>query len=230
MSQDLSNLSPEQLAELQRQNCIFCKIIAGEIPSKKIYEDEKVLVILDINPGSEGHCLLLPKKHYQIMPQIPKDDLGHLFVTAKKISRTLLKALGLQGTSLFIANGAAAGQKAPHFMMHVIPRHRGDMLFSIPKNKVNREELVSVHEKLIQRFGGKKPAVKKPIATSEPKIVEVEKVEEIKDEDIKPETNEQNMEDEVDSVVEELSGHKDKKNKHSKANQPDIDKISKLFT
>ena len=109
---DTSNMSPEEIMGLQKQNCIFCKIISKEIPSKFIHEDERVAVILDINPANEGHCLILPKEHYQILPQIPPDMIGYMAEIAKKTSRSLLKSIGVQGTTVFVANGALAGQKA----------------------------------------------------------------------------------------------------------------------
>lgn len=135
------------------QNCIFCKIVSGEIPANTVFEDDKVKVILDINPASEGHCLVLPKKHYQVMPQIPMEEIGYIFDIAKKTSHALLKGYGLQGTTIFVANGIAAGQKAPHFMVHVIPRHQGDTLFDIPKNHIKEKELNIIQKKLLKRFG-----------------------------------------------------------------------------
>ncbi|MFH0876568.1 MAG: HIT family protein [archaeon] len=141
----------ESISDMQRQQCIFCKIASGEIPSKKIYEDDIALVILDINPAGEGHCLILPKKHYQIMPQVPQKELGHLFIVAKKVSHALLRGLSASGTSIFVANGAVAGQKAPHFIIHVMPRREGDGLFNIPKKNVKEDEL----ERIMQMLGAK---------------------------------------------------------------------------
>src|SRR3989338_4502601 len=86
----LKNMSPEEIAQLQREQCIFCQIISGKIPTKKIYEDELAVAIVDINPASKGHLLLLPKEHYMIMPQVPDGLLAHLFLLAKKLSQTFL--------------------------------------------------------------------------------------------------------------------------------------------
>jgi histidine triad (HIT) family protein len=149
---DLSSLSPEEIIEMQRKNCIFCKIINKEIPSNEIYSDDKVFVILDINPANEGHCLILPKQHFQILPQIPDELIGYLSITAKKTSRVLLKAIGVKGTTIFIANGAIAGQKAPHFMIHVIPRKHNDLLFQLPKNAADEKKLEEVKNKLSARL------------------------------------------------------------------------------
>ncbi|MDD5086690.1 MAG: HIT domain-containing protein [Candidatus Nanoarchaeia archaeon] len=141
--EELANMSPEQIQELQKQNCIFCHIVSGRVASKKIYEDDKVLAILDINPLNPGHMLLLTKEHYQIMPQIPDDIIAHIFMVAKKLSHACLRALNAEGTNVFIANGAPAGQKASHFMVHIIPRMKADKLttFDLSEKKVSEDAL-----------------------------------------------------------------------------------------
>ncbi|MFA5797748.1 MAG: HIT domain-containing protein, partial [Candidatus Woesearchaeota archaeon] len=88
---DTSNMSAEEIAELQKQNCIFCKIAEKQIPAKVIHEDIDVICVLDINPASEGHILVFPKKHYMILPHIPDETLGRLFTHVKLMSHTLLK-------------------------------------------------------------------------------------------------------------------------------------------
>lgn len=142
-SDDLSNLSPEEIEELQRKNCIFCQIAKGIVNSKKIYEDDKVIAILDINPANPGHTLILPKEHYMILPQIPEELISYIFIIAKGISNALLKALGATGTNIFLANGAGAGQRAPHFMVHIIPRIENDGIkcFNLPELRISEEEL-----------------------------------------------------------------------------------------
>ncbi len=119
-------LSPEEIAAISRQQCIFCHIAAGRVASKKIYEDDKVVAVLDINPANPGHVLIVPREHYVIMPQIPEDVLQHIGMVAKGVSHAQLKALKAQGTNIFVANGVTAGQRAQHFMMHVIPRMEKD--------------------------------------------------------------------------------------------------------
>lgn len=130
LEEKLKNMSPEELAKLQKQQCIFCQIIANKIPVKKIYEDEQCLAILDINPAAKGHILLIPKEHYAIMPQVPEDTLKHLTKISKKLSQLLLKALKVSGTNIFIANGLAAGQRAQHFLVHIIPRKELDEIMT----------------------------------------------------------------------------------------------------
>ncbi len=120
------NLSPEQIAAMSKQQCIFCHIASGRVAAKKIYEDDKVVCVLDINPGNPGHVLIVPKEHYVIMPQLPEDLLQHIGMVAKGVSKAQLKALKAQGTNVFVANGVTAGQRAQHFMMHVIPRMEND--------------------------------------------------------------------------------------------------------
>jgi histidine triad (HIT) family protein len=136
----LKNMSPEELLEYQKKNCIFCYISSGKIPAKKVYEDEKVLAILDKNPATEGHLLLLPREHYSIMPQVPADVLEHFFIVAQSLAKSQLKAYQAQGVSIFVANGQAAGQRAPHFMIHLIPRKDGDNIgLKVPQNKITEE-------------------------------------------------------------------------------------------
>ena len=108
------------------ENCIFCKIIKGEIPSFKVYEDDDFLAILDINPASKGHTLLMPKKHYAIMPQMPNDLIEKMGVAVKKISNVMIKMLGARGTLIYVANGGGAGQVAPHFILHIVPKYGGE--------------------------------------------------------------------------------------------------------
>jgi len=124
----LSKMSPEELREFQKSQCIFCQIIGGAIPSRIVYKDSKVTALMDINPASDGHLLILPNEHYAVMPQMPEDELTHLYTVVKQLSQSLIKTLGVEGTTIFAANGAAAGQRANHFMVHIIPRESNDGL------------------------------------------------------------------------------------------------------
>ena len=141
MKEKLASMSPEEIKEMQKQQCPFCQIIAGKIPSKKIFEDDKVIAILDINPAVAGHALLLPKEHYGIMPFVPDEILAHMAKIAKYISKAFLKQLLVKGSNIFIANGQVAGQQAQHFMMHLIPREEGDGIevFALPEGKLTEE-------------------------------------------------------------------------------------------
>jgi len=128
LQEKLKNMSPEELAAFQKQNCIFCQIIDGKVPSAKVYEDDTCIGILDINPAVPGHVLLIPKEHFMVMPQMPEEVIQHMFMAAKGISHAILRALKAEGTTVFVANGGAAGQRAQHFMIHIIPRN-GRILF-----------------------------------------------------------------------------------------------------
>jgi len=139
LEEKLKNMSPEEIAELQRQQCIFCQIIKGKIPAKKIFEDEHSIAILDINPATKGHILIMPKEHYAIMPQVPEQEIAHLSLVARTLSQLLLRVLRVGGTNVFIANGTAAGQKAQHFIIHLIPRKEGDKLFSFQEKLIDEE-------------------------------------------------------------------------------------------
>lgn len=103
-------------------NCIFCKIVAGEIPSTKVYEDETVFVFLDIRPVSPGHTLVIPKKHFENFAAAPDEVLAKLMSAAKKIGLAVMSGTNASGFNLSTANGTAAGQEVMHLHFHIIPR------------------------------------------------------------------------------------------------------------
>jgi histidine triad (HIT) family protein len=182
LQEKLKNMSPEELKEFQKKQCIFCQIVSGKVASKKIYEDDVCLAILDINPANPGHVLLMPKDHYPIMPMIPDDELAHLSMVAKALSHIMLKALKVQGVNIFIANGTAAGQRAQHFMLHVIPRKEGDKLpLDIPQKEVSDKELIeikkAIQEKVfaVLKIKKKVEVEEKPVEEEKPKKKEVKK-------------------------------------------------------
>jgi len=156
LQEKLKNMSPEELKEFQKKQCIFCQIVSGKVQSKKVYEDEEVIAILDVNPANPGHILIMPKEHYSIMPQIPDDEIGHIFSVAKALSNTSLRALEVQGSNILVANGVAAGQRAQHFMVHLIPRKENDNLgFQIPQKNIPEEELKKIAKILSKGLGAK---------------------------------------------------------------------------
>ena len=108
------------------RNCIFCRIIAGEIPSKKIFEDQVTLAILDINPISEGHSLVIPKKHVAYLEDADEIILGHMTGIAGKIAKNMIRNGFADGTNLFLASHESADQTVFHIHLHVIPRRKGD--------------------------------------------------------------------------------------------------------
>lgn len=135
-----------------KERCIFCQIASGKISTKTVYSDNDVMAILDINPANPGHMLLLTREHYQIMPQIPDAIIGHLLNVAKKLSQISLRSLKTTGTTILVANGAIAGQRAPHFMMHIIPRVEGDNIgFAMPLAKLEESESKKIYAVLKER-------------------------------------------------------------------------------
>ena len=112
----------------QSTDCIFCKIIAGEIPSKKIYEDADHIAFLDIFPAGRGHSLVIPKAHYADIHSMPAEVYGGIAATAKKVADFLQAKLGSEGTTIFQMNKEAGWQTVFHAHMHVIPRWRNDGL------------------------------------------------------------------------------------------------------
>jgi histidine triad (HIT) family protein len=152
---DFEKMSPEEISEYQRQNCIFCKIIKGEIPSRKAYEDEKLVAIMDINPAAKGHLLLMPKEHYPVLPTIPPELSARMFRITRELSSSLKKAMITDKATIFIANGGVAGQQSPHFLYHIIPRENNDGLdnFNIPLKEVSEEEVSALLPVLKGKLG-----------------------------------------------------------------------------
>ena len=111
---------------MKDNNCIFCKIAAGEIPSKTIYEDDTFRVILDLGPATKGHALILPKNHYANLYELPEETAGDVMKLAKKMATIMTEKLGCQGFNLMQNNGETAGQTVFHFHMHLIPRYEND--------------------------------------------------------------------------------------------------------
>lgn len=110
------------------ENCIFCKIANGEIPSATIYEDEKFRVILDLGPASKGHALILPKVHYADIYEIPEELAGDAYKLAVKLARKMTSALNCDGFNIVQNNKESAGQTVFHFHMHLIPRYKDDQV------------------------------------------------------------------------------------------------------
>lgn len=109
-------------------DCIFCKIVAQEIPSIRVYEDANTLAFMDINPVAAGHTLVIPKQHWPNLFEMPDAQLGEVLSTARKVAAGVQKALNPDGVSLVQANGKGAAQSVLHFHIHIIPRTLGDNL------------------------------------------------------------------------------------------------------
>lgn len=112
-----------------QSDCIFCRIIGGQIPSAKVLEDQDVLAFLDIGPVSEGHTLVVSKRHYPTVDSCPEVVLAAMIRAASRLAVAILKATGGDGYNLLCNNGRAAGQVVEHVHMHLIPRKVSDGLF-----------------------------------------------------------------------------------------------------
>lgn len=134
-------------------NCVFCKIIKGELPSSKIYEDDTLLAFLDIQPINKGHVLIIPKQHKVLITELDNKILGDMISLANKINQAIRKSdIKSEGICLFLADGEAAGQEVFHVHLHIIPRFQKDGFgFIFPenyKNKTPREELDLTAQKI----------------------------------------------------------------------------------
>lgn len=111
---------------MREENCIFCKIANGDIPSKALYEDDEFKVILDLGPATKGHALILPKNHYGNLYELPDEAAGKVMLLAKKMAVNMTERLKCDGFNLVQNNGEAAGQTVFHFHLHLIPRYKED--------------------------------------------------------------------------------------------------------
>jgi len=110
-------------------DCIFCKIVKGDIPSFKVYEDDTVFAFADINPISDGHTLIIPKKHAENIWEIPADDLAAIHRASKKVADALKSSLNLDGVAVLQLNGRGVNQVVMHYHLHLIPHISGNPKF-----------------------------------------------------------------------------------------------------
>ncbi len=107
-------------------DCLFCKIVAGEIPSQRVDEDERTVAFMDINPATRGHALVVPRAHSTNLLEIDAEDLAATVAAAQRLARTVVERFGADGVNLINSCGSAAWQTVFHFHIHVIPRYEGD--------------------------------------------------------------------------------------------------------
>ena len=130
---------------MKQDNCIFCKIIAGEIPSHTLYEDEMFKVILDVGPATKGHALILPKNHYANLYELPEEDAAQAIKLAKKMMIKMTNKLNCDGFNIMQNNGEVAGQTVFHFHMHLIPRYKNDgEILKYIAGEPSQEELAQI--------------------------------------------------------------------------------------
>ena len=113
---------------MSESNCLFCKIVAGELPATRVYEDERTIAFMDINPGTRGHLLVIPREHAKDLLEIEAEDLAACARTAQIMAGRVTDRLDADGVNLVNSCGAQAWQTVFHFHVHVIPRYTGDPL------------------------------------------------------------------------------------------------------
>ncbi|MBI2161709.1 MAG: HIT family protein [Candidatus Rokubacteria bacterium] len=136
-------------------DCVFCKIRDGQIPSLKVYEDEQTLCIMDINPLTRGHCLVLTKSHAPTIWDADVEDLQAAIATAKRVAEALKAAVQPDGLNMLQANGTAAFQSVFHYHLHLIPRWNNDGKgFDWKLVPGDREQIMKIGDKLRTHLGG----------------------------------------------------------------------------
>ena len=134
---------------IMKEDCIFCKIAKGEIHSATVYEDSHFTVILDVNPATKGHCLIIPKEHFDNIYDLAGETAGKLFALATCIARAMRDALKCDGLNLVQNNGEIAGQTVNHFHLHLIPRYEGDGLnLNWPQQEISAEQLEEIRQSI----------------------------------------------------------------------------------
>lgn len=137
---------------MKKDDCIFCKLANGEIPTRSIYEDEDFKVILDAAPATRGHALILPKEHADDLYQLPEETAGKAFILARRLAGLMTEKLNCQGFNIVQNNGETAGQTVFHFHMHLIPRYEddGQGAFWEPRQYTD-ETLDEIRSQLVKR-------------------------------------------------------------------------------
>lgn len=135
---------------MRDENCIFCKIANGEIPSRTLYEDGDFRVILDLGPATRGHALILPKEHAANLFELPEETAGKAMILAKKMAARMKEKLNCDGFNVIQNNGEVAGQTVFHFHMHLIPRYEDDgQPIQMKSGEATAEELDAVKAQIL---------------------------------------------------------------------------------
>ena len=135
-------------------NCIFCKIAAGQIPSATVYEDDDFRAILDIAPAHKGHTIILPKKHADNIFALDEETAAKVFPVAKKIAQAVKDTPGCDGVNILQNNGTAAGQSVFHLHVHVVPRYEGDGILPVwPQGSYADGEAAELAAKIRESIG-----------------------------------------------------------------------------
>lgn len=139
------------MKKITDSDCIFCKIAAGEIPSATIYEDEDFKVIMDINPASKGHAIIIPKNHAANLFELSEEDAGKIIPVAQKCAAAIQEATHCEGLNLLQNNGELAGQTVFHLHMHLIPRYKDDTI-QIRWDNTKSEDVDALAEQIRSAF------------------------------------------------------------------------------
>lgn len=152
----------------QESNCVFCKILRGEIPSAKVYEDQRVLAFLDIAPFNYGHVVIIPKEHSHSITRTAPEDLGAMMQAAAKIAPAVLRSVRAGGFNLLLNNGQCAGQEVPHVHLHLIPRFVDDpVLLGAPAKKYGEGQMAELAADIQRRVNGGEDALGEESAEQE---------------------------------------------------------------
>jgi histidine triad (HIT) family protein len=134
--------------------CVFCKIVRGEVPSTKLFEDETKMAFLDIFPAAKGHALVIPKKHFESFLEVPREELKELIVLVQDLAKKIVKAVNAEGFNVYQSNGVVAGQTINHMHFHIIPRFKGDGLpLKWKQSKPEKPELEALKNQILKEKG-----------------------------------------------------------------------------
>jgi len=149
-SEELKFLQQQAMHSKQPGKCIFCAIAKGEIRAKIVYDDAHFSAFLDINPANPGHILVIPKQHYEVLPQIPDELLGAYMKLLKILAAAVFEATQAQGVNIIQNNGAVAGQAVPHVHIHIIPRFENDGIkLNWDAKKVTDKQLENIQSRIV---------------------------------------------------------------------------------
>ena len=138
---------------MRKDDCIFCKLANGDIPTNALYEDDIVKAIFDLSPATKGHIIILTKEHFDNLYSIDEETAAHIFKVAAKLAKAAKAALKCNGMNILQNNEEIAGQTVFHFHMHIIPRYVGDNVkFSWNQGKISEDEIKDLKKKIQNRF------------------------------------------------------------------------------
>lgn len=134
-------------------DCIFCKIVKGEMPSEKVYEDDNVIAFMDISPANKGHTLIIPKEHYETILELPQDLMQKVAACSKKVAQGVVESTGAEGFNLLVNNKKIAGQLVDHVHFHIIPRFENDGIdMTFPHKKYGETEIGEYAQKIKEKI------------------------------------------------------------------------------